>query len=146
MAELYNSMFEIELRVLLLLASSPLKAMSSDKILYFDFVVCYGKEFEICESNLHGDNSYKFSELALRKTMINDSIKDLVVKGYISVDMSNGFSYKISSKGIEYITSFEDEYTVAYESTAEKAFEKYIDYSEQQLLSLINNKSFMSRR
>lgn len=146
MDELYNSIFEINLRVLLLLASTPLKSMSSDKILYFDFVVCYGREFEIGDYNLHGDNSYKFSELALRKTKINDSIKDLVVKGYICVETINGFTYKISSKGIEYITSFEDEYTIEYEKFAEKAFEKYYDYSEKQLLSLINNKSFMSRR
>ena len=65
MNKLFNSVFENSLRILLLLAEFDC-GQSLDKIYATDFMVTYGATFGVSESDLNGDNQYKFSEFASR--------------------------------------------------------------------------------
>ncbi|MCI1244827.1 MAG: hypothetical protein LKG11_02660 [Bacilli bacterium] len=144
MNKLYNSSFEMELRTLMVLYISPLESMSADQIYSFDFICCYGEDFEVSENNLHGDSAYKFGELALRKSVINDAVKDLVVRGMIDVVTGDGFKYKINDRGIEFISSLDNQYSDLYTKIAGDAFTKYGKLTEQELLAIIN-KAAMGR-
>lgn len=139
--KLFNSPFEAELRVLLVLENSPMDAISSDMILAIDFVSIYGKEFGISEENLHGDSSYKYSELASKKELVNIAIKELVLQGLIEVVSHDGFKYRISEIGLKYISSFNGVYSEIFSDNAKSAFEKYEDVNEFAILKMIQEKS-----
>ena len=45
MNKLFNSLFEMQLRILLLLSQEEVSAMSMDRIVALDFITIYGAEF-----------------------------------------------------------------------------------------------------
>lgn len=57
---LFNTPFEMGLRVMLLLASAPKKTFTVDRIVELDFIACYPVDFDLSFANLHGDNDYKY--------------------------------------------------------------------------------------
>ena len=59
-AKLFNSTFEMELRILLLLLENGGKQYTVDRIVAIDFITCYSSDFSLPYGNLHGENSYKF--------------------------------------------------------------------------------------
>jgi len=138
----------MELRILLLLSCATKEWLTQDEIFVYDFIVSYGKEFEVCDKNLHGDSSFKFGEVSLRNSIINEAVKDLVVRNLIVVeaDKTKGFFFKISNSGLSYICSFEDDYTEEYKRIAALAFSKYKNSSENELLNMIHDKAMGKRR
>ena len=52
MNELFNSPFELSLRVLIILNTAQLR-LTIDKIVAYDFISTYSSDFGISESNLH---------------------------------------------------------------------------------------------
>ena len=144
MNRLFNSVREIKLRVLLLLNDTLVAPLSEDMILAMDFIAVYGKDFELSEHNLHGDNSYKYSELPSRKEVISKSIKELFLDGMIDVDTSKGYRYQINDSGTNYISELDNEYADEYKENIYAFFEKYREYSAGQLLRLIQEKSIVS--
>lgn len=139
---IYNTSFEFSLRILLLLSKSTRDSLNADEILAFDFIISYSKDFNLTDYSLHGDSNYKFSELSYRKSQINEAIKLLVRQGLVEVLTLNGFTYKISDKGLDFIISIDNAYTDGYIETAEKAFHKYEDFHTEQLLKEIKRVSF----
>lgn len=120
MANIFNTDFEISLRALLLLDAYD-SYLSQDIIRDLDLLATYGKEFGVSETNLHGDNSYSFSEMASRHDIIKNAIKQLVTDGLILVKATSaGFSYKISLKGKEYVASMESDYVNEYQGEVDK--------------------------
>ena len=69
MNELFNSSFELSLRVLIILNAAQAR-LSIDKIVAYDFISTYSFDFGISESNLHGNNSYRFSEYTTKRIII----------------------------------------------------------------------------
>lgn len=120
MANIFNTDFELSLRVLLLLEIYD-SYLSQDIIRDLDLLATYGKEFGVSDTNLHGDNSYSFSEMASRHNIIKNAIKQLVTDDLILVrTISTGFSYKISLKGKEYVTSMTSDYVIEYQNEVKK--------------------------
>lgn len=99
MSDIFNTQFEISIRLLLLLDAVGVK-ISSTRASLLDFVATYGKDFGIAEDNLHGNNRFSFSEYSLRKKAMDGAFKILVLEEYASpLYNKSGFSYKISCKG-----------------------------------------------
>lgn len=140
----YNSIYEISWRILLLMSNCPKKLLSVDTLLAYDFIIIYGREFGVSKFNLHGNNRYKYSELASRREIIYLSVKNLYLKKLINLDLSDGFNFFISDKGIEYITNIESDYATEYSSIASNAFGKYMDKSDEELLKMIEIKSCLT--
>lgn len=76
---LFNSRHEISYRILLLLSVCKESRLSIDRIAALDFIAIYGVDFGVSEKNLHGMNSFRFSEYAGRRHLINDGIRTLVI-------------------------------------------------------------------
>ena len=144
MNRLYNSVKEVKLRVLLLLAESYVYPLSADMILAIDFMSVYGKEFGLSDYNLHGDNYYKYSELPSRKEVIDLSIKELFLDGMLDLDVRQGYRYQINDLGNNYISLLNNEYGEEYKILVHNFFEKYSQYSSDQLFKLIQVKSIAS--
>lgn len=137
MIDVFNSTFEISLRMLLVLKSVRTE-LSIDKILSFDYLTTYGKEFGISSNNLHGENNYRFSELAAKRNIMNVAVKDLVLKGYVIPCYSKkGFLYKISDAGTAFCDSLNDVYATEYLTNISNVIERFSNYTDIQLSTFI---------
>ena len=141
MSSVYNSIYEIKIRILLLLRCSIKEFISSDMIAGLDFITVYGKEFGVSNINLHGDNRYKFSELPSRREIVQQAINVLVRNNLVEVSLKNGFEYQITDRGEEFIQTFESNYALKYTEIAEKTFKKYGNSDETELFKMIQSKS-----
>ena len=139
MNTLFNSVPEMELRIEFLLNQFIGIPLSSERIVAFDFICIYGKEFEISEVNLHGNSPYKFGEIASKRQLAGYAIKSGVLNGLIEVDLEAGYRYGISRRGIAYVNAFESKYGKRYSENAKAAREKYSDYDENALMKMIRS-------
>lgn len=147
MNNIFNSPFEVSLRVLLILNEYEDKYLTSDIITVVDFISVYGASFGISKTNLHGDSLFKFSEFAARRQLVQQSIKMLVVKDMFTVNCNeNGFTYSITNNGIRYCNSLESDYANIFREMVHKSRKYIIDYSEQDMLNMINEYSIRSIR
>ncbi len=146
MINIFNTPFEISLRVLLTLETAGNQWKTADLIAAMDFITIYSRDFNIGYENLHGDNNYKFSEFTLRRELVKKSVKLLVLNGLINVasTSNNGFSYSINQKGLEYCTTFKNDYAEAYRWMAQEVQTHLVNKSEREILALINRLSVSS--
>lgn len=139
MKDIFNTAFEVSLRILITLNVTQ-DRLSIDRLSALDFISIYGKDFGVSEYNLHGDNNYRFSEYALKREIISESLKNLVLIGYILPHCNkSGFTYSISESGILFCQSLNDGYAENYAATAKKAHNIFASYSDRKLIYTIND-------
>ena len=143
--KIFNSDFEMQLRVLLLLSQTK-RALSREEIVNFDFITIYSADFGVGVENLHGDNKFKYGEFASRQELCWVALKQLVVDGLVTVVTKDGFSYKISATGLQYANDMESAYSIEYREIARKVFAQYSNYSEKEIRSEIDKKAIESAR
>lgn len=137
MMKLYNSSFEISLRVLILLDVYQ-KPLSLDSIKEIDILSTYCKYYNIGNTNLHGDSSYTLSEIAARRELINDALKSLVLQGYIDLKVSpDGFLYSINSVGSEIHRKMTSDYATEYEKSVKLVKKKTSNLSSKEINNLL---------
>ena len=133
-----QNMFECEIRFLILLKNSEV-LMSEYELVAFDYMSTFGADFGLSEYNLNGDNVYRDSEFIARKQMGPTVIKDLVMRGLISVDGTDGFKYRISDKGLNTVLKINGAYSETYDEMANKVLDKYRNCEEKDIVSQINS-------
>ena len=138
---IFNSTFEFELRVLLLLSAARKKAFAIERIVSLDFIVCYAGNFQMPYLNPQGDNQYMFSELASRREHIRDAIKSLVMQGLIEVSLDNGYVFNISEAGSTFIKKLKSEYATQYKKIAADAIKQFKNYSDLELDRMLHESS-----
>lgn len=142
MTQLFNSTFELSLRVLLTLSIQKKSEQSIDELATGDFITTYNKTFGLSPSNLHGDNELSFTEFALRRHLISKATFQLVREGLLEVVQSpNGFKYSISSEGVSYIQRIQSNYARDYRLAAQRAQNYMKTKSEAELLNLISQEA-----
>ena len=134
---LFNSILETELRLLLLLEAEKRKAMSLERLICLDFISCYAENYQLPYINLHGENELMYGEIASRKMLSQDAIRDLVVKGLVEVSVDNGYIYKINKADRKYINSMQSEYAKQYREIAAEALSLFKKYSDEDLNNMI---------
>lgn len=135
--EVFNTIFEMELRVILLLASVPNLFLSSTRILALDFINCYANSFGIALENLHGNNDFMYGEMAGRRSLLTEAIKKLVRYGILQVKNDKGFYYKITEHGMEIANDFHSKYAKEYSKASKISVKKYSGKSDEELLKEI---------
>lgn len=143
---IFNSTFEMELRILLLMSAAKKKAFSVERIVSLDFIVCYAGYFQLPYLNPQGENEYMFSELAGRRERIQEAVKSLVIQGLLEVGLDNGYVFSITETGSKYIRKLKSEYAVQYKTIAADAIKRFKDYSDLQLDRMINDSAVKSVR
>ncbi|WP_339011772.1 ABC-three component system middle component 2 [Lactococcus garvieae] len=114
MTPLFNSSFELSLRVVLSLSVSKV-ALSLDQLLLIDFLTTYGEKFELTPTNLHGDNPFYASELAARRKQLPLAIKQLVLSSLIvPTQTKKGFAYLIHPDTKTLYQQFSSTYAKTY--------------------------------
>lgn len=143
-AKLFNSTFEMELRILLLLLESNGRQYTVDRIVVLDFITCYSADFSLPYGNLHGENSYKFGEMSNRRLLAQEAVKELVTKGFITVAVDKGYYFSISDQGKAYAKKFKSAYAKEYKIIAKAVIKKYRKDSDEGILAEIQSHSIMS--
>ena len=100
MQKIFNSTFEVSLRLLLLLSTTDGKDMTLDRIAAFDFISIYSRDFGLSDVSLHGDNEFGLSEYASRRSISQKALQELVLDGAVkATSKSNGYCYSITPAG-----------------------------------------------
>ena len=138
-SKLFNSPFEMGLRIVLLLSSAPKDKFSVDRIIGLDFISCYASDFGLPFPNLHGDNGYRYGEIVGRRILVQEAVKNLVTQGLIEVTVDRGYLFSISAYGKKYAEKLETDYAKDYRAIAQAAVEKYKDNMDSGILATIQN-------
>lgn len=146
MNNILGSQFEASLRILLLLEAAQNETLTTGAITALDYITVYSHDFGFSESNLHGENKYRFGEFSSRRQTIMTAIKELVLDGLVLVICSSsGFHYKLSNDGLDFAESLNTEYANAYYEIAMHVIARFGN-SEYALGKMINQKSIASNR
>lgn len=144
MNNVFNTPFEVSLRILFTLEVADDK-MSADLIAVSDFITIYGRDFGISGKNLHGDNSYRFGEFGVRRELVKEAIKSLVLDALINAESTkDGFVYSIHQRSMDYTAKFENEYAQRYRELSAKVKDYLTGLSERESLRRINERSIAS--
>lgn len=134
---LFNSVFEMELRILLLLSTGRKKNYTIERIVELDFIICYAESFQLPYENLHGDNNYMYGELSNRRFLVREAVKELVTKGLIKVNICDGYQFSISEAGRKYIKKLKSTYATQYLMIAVEVVKTFSKLSDEQLATSI---------
>ncbi|GHU94904.1 hypothetical protein FACS1894208_06780 [Clostridia bacterium] len=145
MNNIFNTSFEVSLRVLLTLETSAREWLTAEWIAAADFITVYGKDFGLADDNLHGDNNYKYSELALRRELTKEALKSLVFQRLIDVESTpDGFVYALGINGGDFCADFESSYAEEYRESAQAVKAYMSGKSEREIWGFINRQSVTS--
>ena len=134
------------MRILLTLLVSNGKSRTVDMIAAADFLTIYSRDFGIADYNLHGENSFNFSELASRRKLMTEAIKRLVVDGLITVVRGKqGFQYKLNARGKQVCDGFTTDYAAEYISLAQAVYDFLDDKTDLEVIRQINTRATMTR-
>lgn len=144
MYSVFNSTFEISLRILILMDEFG-TAQSLGRLYIADFITTYGRAFGITEKSINGDNQFMFSEFASRRELVRGALKELVLDGYVLPIRSNrGFSYRINDKGKEFSKLLDSEYAIEYRQAAKAALAYMGNRTQKSITDEINDMSMKS--
>lgn len=138
MMKLFNSRFELALRVMLILKNS--KKITKTKILALDLMSTYGKACKIANENLHGNNQFDISEIAIRKKLIDKAIAYLRLYELAEelYDSNLGYTYRLTNNGRKIIDQVNDDYAERYQGTLRKAIDLIGKRDDEQLFSILS--------
>lgn len=138
MMKLFNSRFELALRVMLILKNS--KKITKSKILALDLMSTYGKACKIANENLHGNNQFDISEIAIRKKLIDKAIAYLRLYELAEelYDSNLGYTYRLTNNGRKIIDQVNDDYAERYQGTLRKAIDLIGKRDDEQLFSILS--------
>lgn len=110
-----------------------------------DFVTVYAREFNLSDTNLHGNNEFSFAEFTLRRQQFNETIPFLVRQKLINVSTGEfGFEYSISDRGKEFISGFDSDYARQYQNLAKLSAYYTNKLSQGEILTLITREASKS--
>ena len=146
MSMILGSKFEASFRLLILFEAACNDELTEHEATALDFMTVYSRDFGICDSNLHGDSNYRFGEFTSRRLLIREAIKRLVLDRLLDVlQTKDGFKYKLSAEGHEFVSNLESEYAETYYETAQQVITA-VGKSNKTLSEIINQKVVASMR
>ena len=142
--QIYNTNFEISMRILLLLNSFDYP-LDLEEIKTIDILSTYSKQYGISDVNLHGDSTYSVSEISARHELINAALKHLTIQGQIKmISTEQGFVYEITDIGKTICNKMTSDYSKEYRNSVLSTKLFISDKSKKEIRNLIY-KVFMRR-
>ena len=136
MINIFNSIFENSLRIILLLSNSPYE-IRQERIVYLDFITCYSHDFGFSE-NINGNNSLKKAEITLRRSKLKKALHELVIDGFVRpIDKEEGNFFEITSDGKNFAEQLSSSYANKYRKISKSVIERFSNKTEKNLLDLI---------
>ena len=146
MNEVFNTPFEISLRMVLLLSACG-NAITADRAAALDFITVYSSAFHLSQRSINGENDFGFSEFATRRELVNKALKSMVIDGLMTVHRDElGFQYSLSPAGKKFCGSLNSEYAREYSELATITVRSTKTKSDVELLTFITRESTKSLR
>lgn len=147
MLKLFNSTFEVSLRLMLLLSVANDAPMSVDRIAAYDVITIYSRDFGLSNEVLHGDNEFGLSEFASRRSKTQVALRELVLNGSVKAIASDkGFLYQITPAGKRVAEEMVTQYATNYKRLARITVERYHQKTDMDVMAIINTTSEESLR
>lgn len=136
--KVYNSNFEIAVRVLIILLNLPFKRSSTYKLMVLDHISL--NTYDVGgPASLHAPIPNRGVQIYSRKEILNESIKLLISKDLITINPNkNGLLYEITENGINYLTFFESKYFNQLKARVEWTSQKFGSFTDSDLKSYVN--------
>ena len=136
--KVYNSNFEIAIRILVILLNLPFKRASTYKLMVLDHMSL--NTYDVGgPASLHAPIPNRGLQIYSRKEILNESIKLLISKDLIIINPNkNGLLYEITENGINYLTYFESKYFNQLKEKVEWTSEKFGKLSDGDLKIYVN--------
>jgi hypothetical protein len=133
MRSILDSVFEMSLRILLILDEMP-ESLSNDKIAIIDVYTLYGGTLGAAERNIHMENCFILDEYDARRELTKRAVKYLVIRNLIKISRDkSGIKYIITEQGRQFVSEVTSEYAKEYK-TALFSVKRFIaDKTEQEL-------------
>lgn len=137
MNNLYNSIYEISSRLLVVLLSQS--KLTLQKAACLDYMTIYAHDFDKTLISIHPDNINRNADLPSMMPIYSNSVNYLAIKGLVEMCItSQGITYTPKQSVGEIVNLFSCEYLVHYQKNLKKIIELYGSYKEKQLIVLIN--------
>ena len=138
--KVFNSEFEVSLRILIILSELKPKQLSVEKIESYDFASIFGKTLGISEHNLNGDGFYSFAEFLSRRPLIEESLRNLVLSGLaLATAGKNGFLYSASEQGIAAANNLNNSYATNYKNELKNAVRFFKHKNDEEIVATISD-------
>lgn len=136
--ELFGSVFESSLRILLLLDVLNDIPLNESQITSIDFIAIYGNDYGISDENLHGYGIFRHSEFSAKSRSISLALKKLVLESSVDfISNNNGYSYSISPQGKRIADAINDRYSNEYRNAIKSIMSEYPNLNFIELHSTI---------
>jgi hypothetical protein len=136
--KLYNSSYEIGVRVLIALSLSS-RPLDLQRIIYYDYLTLHYGDIDINYESLHPANPFHTTELYVKRELIQKSLNLICKKGLANISFSNkGFLYEMSSMGKDFLECFESEYFAKLKEYARLVTDRFDALSDDNLHKYIN--------
>lgn len=146
-SEVLGTVFEMSLRILLLLDMANGRLMTTSRIAAYDFMIVYAADFGLSDENLHGNGVFRFSEFAARMDLTKSALKRLVVEGMIDVQAGkHGFAYVINDTGNSFSRRLHSDYAEEYSITARDVIKHYSEVTDDELYAMMQQRIIKSIR
>lgn len=124
MVKLFNTEFEVSMRLLMILNEES--HLNEDEIARLDFFTIYANYYGFGEINLNGTCSFPLNEFTIQRKLIKNALKELIFRELASVmnDSKKGFIYSITSAGRKYVNEMNDDYSKTYKKYASSIIEE----------------------
>ena len=139
MDSIFNTAFEMSLRILLLLSSDKGIAKTADMLALSDTIAIYGGAFDLSDDNLHGDIDFVLDEFDARRELVKQALNSLVLRGLITVSQyDDGFRYVISNAGQAFCCGLGSDYAKEYRQLAVATHRLINEMTEREVFAMIN--------
>ena len=140
-----GSVFEISLRILLMLKELFPSKLDEQQVSALDFISVYASDFGLLDENLHGYGDYRFSEYPARKHMVDSALKNLVLDGYVRLSPTpTGYRYSITELGMAVCKQFDNDYAKEYIIATHAVLSKFNGANAKAMLKEINKLTVQS--
>lgn len=140
MPRIFNTVFENEIRIIILLNTCKRQLLVSD-IIMIDFMAIYGGEFGVSNVSLNGNNPYMYSEFATRKLAVQDALKDLLRRKYVqTIETDTGLAFCNTQSGDSFCRSLDSQYATEYRNIVKRVIEKVSQSEDESFFSIIEKK------
>lgn len=143
MEMIFNTTFEVSMRILLLLSNTK-KNLNEDEIAYLDFITIYSNTYGFGNENLNGNCVFPLNEFTIQRKLIKEAIKDLVINSYVQVinDKNKGFTYSITDTGYALTSQMQSDYSKEYQAIQRLIIEEIGDISMAILKKISKRKGW----
>ncbi|SFF07224.1 hypothetical protein SAMN05428981_11445 [Bacillus sp. OV194] len=136
----FNSPFEVGLRMLIILAVTPVIKSDLQRLIYYDYLVLHTNDVGVVGSptSIHPDTPHRSGEIIVRRQVMQEGLKLMNSKNLINIIYDeNGISYSSSQLTQTFLDLFESDYYKKLQKNASWVTSYFSEYTEIEIKDFV---------